>query len=74
MADNLLGNATTIINWLVLIILPYVSAYGITDSQLTALISAILGISFAIINSTYPNTFAFLGNSEQTIDVSDDGC
>ena len=74
MTDNLLGNFTTIINWLVLIILPYVSAYGITDSQLTALLSAILGISFAIINSAYPNTFAFLGNSEQNIDVSEDGC
>lgn len=74
MADNLLGNCTTIINWLVLIILPYVSAYGITDSQLTALLSAFLGIIFAIINSKYPNTFAFLGNNEQNIDVSDDGC
>lgn len=74
MADNLLGNATTLINWLALMILPYVSAYGVTHSQLTALLGAILGISFAIINSTYPNTFAFLGNNEEQIDVSEDGC
>lgn len=73
MTDNLLGNVTTIINWLVLIILPYVSVYGITDSQLTALLTAIIGIVFAIINSKYPNTFAFLGNGEIQVDVDDDG-
>ena len=74
MTDNLLGNVTTIINWLVLIILPYVSVYGVTDSQLTALLTAIIGIVFAIINSKYPNTFAFLGNSETKVDVDEDGC
>lgn len=74
MTDNLLGNVTTIINWLVLIILPYVSVYGITDSQLTALLTAIIGITFAIINSKYPNTFVFLGNGQTGINVDEDGC
>ena len=74
MTDNLLGHVTTIINWLVLIILPYVSVYGVTDSQLTALLTAIIGIVFAIINSKYPNTFAFLGNGETKVDVDEDGC
>lgn len=74
MTDNLLGNMTTIINWLVLIILPYVTTYGITDSQLSALLTAIVGIIFAIINSKYPNTFAFLGNGETQVNVDEDGC
>ena len=74
MTDNLLGNVTTIINWLVLMILPYVSVYGITDSQLSALLTAIIGIVFAIINSKYPNTFAFLGNSQTGINVDENGC
>lgn len=74
MTDNLIGNMTTIINWIVLIILPYVSVYGITDSQLSALLTAIIGIIFAIINSKYPNTFAFLGNGETGLKVDDDGC
>ena len=72
--NNLIGNMTTIINWLVLIILPYVTTYGITDSQLTSLLTAILGITFAIINSKYPNTFAFLGNGGTGINVDEDGC
>lgn len=74
MTDNILGNLTTIINWIVLIILPYVSVYGITDNQLTALITAVVGIVFAIINSKYPNTFAFLGNGQAEIKVDEDGC
>ena len=60
---NFVGNITTIINWIVLIILPYVSAYGITQDVLFALISSIVGIIFAVINSTYLNDFSFLGNS-----------
>ena len=74
MSDNLLGNVTTIINWLVLLILPYVSVYGITDNQLSALLTAIIGILFAIVNSKYPNTFAFLGNGQTGINVDEDGC
>lgn len=75
MADNYLGNITSVINWIVLIILPYVSAYGITQDQLVGVISAIIGIVFAIVNSKYPNTFAFLGNKEvEELDTDDGGC
>lgn len=63
---NYIGNITTIINWIALIILPYVTSYGITQDMLVALLSAIVGIIFAIVNSTYLNDFKFLGNSEKT--------
>ena len=60
--DNLTGNLTTIINWIALLILPYVAGYGVTQDLLVALISSVIGIVFAVINSYYPNTFKFLGN------------
>ena len=63
---NYIGNITTIINWIALIILPYVTSYGITQDMLVALLSAIVGIIFAIINSTYLNDFKFLGNSKKS--------
>ncbi len=63
---NYIGNITTIINWIALIILPYVTSYGITQDMLVALLSAIVGIIFAIVNSTYLNDFKFLGNSKKT--------
>lgn len=63
---NYIGNITTIINWIALIILPYVTSYGITQDMLVALLSAIVGIIFAIVNSTYLNDFKFLGNSKKS--------
>ena len=63
--DNLKGNTTTIITWIALLILPYVATYGITHEQLVALISSIVGIIWAIINSKYPNTFKCLGNNTE---------
>lgn len=63
--DNLKGNLTTIITWISFIILPYVATYGITQEQLTALLTSIIGIAFAIYNSKHPNDFEFLGNGEE---------
>lgn len=80
--DNLKGNVTTIITWISFLILPYVATYGITHEQLTALISAIIGIVWAIYNSKHPNDFEFLGNqTEETNielppeeEIADGGC
>ncbi len=60
--NNLFGNLTTIVNFLSLAIFPYVSIYGITQDQLTALLCAVIGILFAYVNAKHPNTFGFLGN------------
>ena len=46
---NYVGNITTIINWIALMILPYVSAYGMTQDVLVAILSAVVGIAFAIL-------------------------
>lgn len=67
---NYVGNITTIINWIALMILPYVSAYGMTQDVLVAILSAVVGIAFAILNSTYLNSFKFLGNSKNNNDTN----
>lgn len=66
---NYVGNITTIINWIALMILPYVSAYGMTQDVLVAILSAVVGIVFAILNSTYLNNFKFLSNSKNDNDT-----
>ena len=66
MSDNLFGNATTIVKFLVCMIFPYVSAYGVTESMLTAILSLILGFIVALLDAKYHNTFAFLGNAPVT--------
>lgn len=62
--DNIKGNSTTIINFLALAILPFVSSYGIDNDMLVSLLSALVGLLFAYVNAKYPNTFAFLNNNE----------
>lgn len=78
--DNLKGNITTIITWVCFLILPYVATYGITHEQLVALVSAIVGIIYAIYNSKHPNNFEFLGNNTEEMavpseeEIADGGC
>lgn len=69
--DNYVGNITTIINWLALLILPYVASYGVTQDVLVAILSSIVGIIFAYINSSNLNTFKFLGNNTSNDEESD---
>jgi len=73
-ADELLtvGNITTIISWVVNIILPYVACYGIDKDVLTSLIFTGLWFAFCIYNSANPNTFAFLGNALKKCSIGKD--
>lgn len=66
---NYIGNITTIINWIALIILPYVTAYGVTQEVLVAILSSVVGLIFAYINSSHLNNFNFLGNNSNTNDI-----
>lgn len=66
---NYIGNITTIINWLALLILPYVTAYGLTQEVLVAILSSIVGLIFAYINSSHLNNFKFLGNDTNSNDI-----
>lgn len=66
---NYIGNITTIINWIALIILPYVTAYGVTQEVLVAILSSVVGLIFAFINSSNLNNFKFLGNNSNTNDI-----
>ena len=63
-ANDLLtvGNITTIVVWIVNIILPYVASYGLDQDVLTSLIFTLLWFGFTVYSSANPNTFEFLGN------------
>ena len=56
------GNITTIVVWIVNIILPYVAVYGIDKDVLTSIIFTLLWFGFTVFSSANPNTFDFLGN------------
>lgn len=63
-ANDLLttGNITTIVVWIVNLILPYVASYGLDKDVLTSLIFTLLWFGFTVFSSANPNTFGFLGN------------
>lgn len=69
--DELLtvGNITTIVNWIVNLILPYVASYGIGKDVLASIIVTFLWFCFTVFNSANPNTLPFLGN--KVTDVED---
>ena len=63
MMNNYVGNISTIVKFIVCILGPSAAAYGVSESLLTAILTIILGFLIALIDSKYPNTFAFLGNA-----------
>lgn len=56
------GNITTIVVWIVNILLPYTVAYGIDKDVLTSIIITLVWFGFTVFSSANPNTFDFLGN------------
>ena len=57
-----IGNITTIVTWIVNLILPYVAVYGIDKDVATSIIFTLLWFAFVVYSSANPNTFKFLGN------------
>lgn len=68
------GNITTIVVWIVNLILPYVASYGIDRDVLTSVIFTIIWFGFTVYSSANPNTFDFLGNKvkEAQAELGDD--
>lgn len=56
------GNITTIVVWIVNLILPYVASYGLDKDVLTSLLFTLIWFGFTVFSSANPNTFGFLGN------------
>lgn len=65
--DNVTGNLSTILKFIVMVIAPYLAVYGIDQSTLYAVLSAVVGLVLAYVDAKYPNSMSFLGNA-----VSDD--
>lgn len=65
MIDNFEGNITTIIKFIVMTVAP---AFGVDEVTGNALVSVIVAVIFFILayfDAEKPNTFKFLGNSEE---------
>lgn len=64
------GNITTIVVWIVNIILPYVASYGIDKDVLTSIVITLVWFGFTVFSSANPNTFDFLGNKLKEVKES----
>lgn len=64
MTENLIGNISTIANWISILLYPIVLKYGIDIDQeiLTTFIYTLIVIIIAVWSSYNPNSFDFLGN------------
>lgn len=71
--DNVYGNLSTVLKFIVLIVAPYVAVYGIDQSTLYGVLSALLGLILAIVDARYPNTLALFGNGVDDVDSDDSG-
>lgn len=77
--NNVIGNITTIIKYICMVIAGWVIgiavAHGlnlpITEAQLSEIIFVIIMAFIGYIDSKYPNTFAFLGNTQEPITGQD---
>lgn len=68
------GNITTIVVWIVNLILPYAASYGLDKDVLTSLVITLIWFSFTVFSSANPNTFPFLGNKiKEAKDVLENG-
>lgn len=71
--DNFYGNLSTVLKFIVLIVAPYLAVYGIDQSTLYSVLSALLGLILAIVDARYPNTLALFGNCVDDVDSDDNG-
>lgn len=64
MTENLIGNSSTIANWISILLYPIIVKYGIEIDQeiLTTFIYTLIVIAIAVFSSYNPNSFDFLGN------------
>lgn len=76
--DNLTGNISTLIKMVSMTLAGYLVAYlatkgcQIDEKIVTELISTLLFFALSLIDSKYPNTFAFLGNAPEPLETEED--
>lgn len=76
--DNLTGNISTLIKMVSMTLAGYLVAYLATkgcqvdEIIVTELISTLLFFALSLIDSKYPNTFAFLGNAPKPLETNDE--
>ena len=77
--DNTIGNLSTIIKWIskwiagwsIGLLISQGLNLPITEEQLSQIIMGIIFLGIGYIDAKYPNTFKFLGNSTETIEVEE---
>lgn len=70
MNNELLGNITTIIKFIVMTIAPYLALTADMQNQLIAVLVAIIGFVLAYIDAKHPNTI--LDNTTNNVEYDND--
>lgn len=75
MNDELIGNLTTLIKFIIMTIAPYLSLTEAMQNQLIGVIVAIIGFILAYYDAKYTNTVITSDNNDntRTINSGDDG-
>lgn len=63
--DNLKGNITTIIKFLIMTIAPAIGVDEATGDALVSVVVALIGFILAYFDAENPNNYKFLGNQEE---------
>lgn len=73
--DNLKGNITTIIKFIIMTAAPAIGIDEVTGDALVTVIVAIIGFILAYFDAENPNNYKFLGNNKKEEDtgVIDEG-
>lgn len=67
MNDELIGNLTTLIKFIIMTIAPYLSLTEAMQNQLIGVIVAIIGFILAYYDARYQNTVIGSGDNDNTI-------
>lgn len=70
MNNELLGNITTIIKFIVMTIAPYIALTADMQNQLIAVLVAIIGFVLAYLDAKHPNTI--LDNTTNNVEYDND--
>ena len=77
---NYIGNGSTIIKFLATAIAGWAISLaiangfdlGVDQQTLAEILGIFIGLGFGYIDAKFPNTFNFLGNQSDSVDVTDD--
>ena len=66
--ENLKGNLSTIVKFLIMTIAPAIGVDETTGDALVSVVVAIIGFLISFIDAYYPNTFKFLKNNNEFVE------